>query len=111
MNGRSFISVSLFIFIVTLFATGLIIEVGETIGEAAFENEADIPSYLLFIMSFITATHVISGVCFAVLSIFHIRRNWNALKNCLKTKSGALALIWVAIVISIALLVALLKTQ
>ncbi|MDR0746426.1 MAG: hypothetical protein LBE89_00855 [Helicobacteraceae bacterium] len=111
MSSQSFISISLLICIVTLFGTGLIIEIGEAVGEAVFENAAEVPLYLLFMMSFVTAAHVISGVCFASLSMFHIVKNKNALKKHLKTKSGALALIWFPIVISLAALTALLKDQ
>jgi hypothetical protein len=42
-------------------------------------------------MSFATATHVLSGIFFALLSIFHISKNWNALKNHIKSKSGKIS--------------------
>jgi hypothetical protein len=96
------------IFIAVLVLTGFIIEVAEAIVYA--DGFAQIPAYLLFIMSFLTAAHVISGVCFAALSTFHIIKNWNALKNHLKTKNGkALALLWLLIVAFLALLVAFIK--
>jgi hypothetical protein len=63
-------------------------EVGEAIAEAAYEDASNVPSGLLFSMSFATGVHVLSGICFAVLSVFHIMKNWSALKNHLKTKSG-----------------------
>ncbi|MDR0762482.1 MAG: hypothetical protein LBF13_05495, partial [Campylobacteraceae bacterium] len=69
---RAFISVGMFVFIVILFLSGLVIEVGEEILGVVYEDETKIPPLFLFIMSFVTAVHVLSGIFFTILSIFHI---------------------------------------
>jgi hypothetical protein len=101
----------MFIFVVILFTTGLIIEVAE---ELVGEDEA-IPSYLYLIMSFLTAAHVFSGIFFTALSVFHIIKNWSALKKYLKAKNDkinkerSLALAWIAIIAVLGFIVALIK--
>jgi cytochrome bd-type quinol oxidase subunit 2 len=101
MNSRSFITISMLIFIVILFLSGFIIEVGEEIAEMIYEDESEAPASLLFFMSFLTATHVLSGIFFVLLSVFHIIKNWSALKNHLKIKNAKiskafiLALAWI----------------
>ncbi|MDR2341895.1 MAG: hypothetical protein LBD84_02490 [Campylobacteraceae bacterium] len=102
---KAFVSVGMLIFITILFLSGLVIEIGEEVLGTVYEDETKVPPLFLFIVSFVTATHVLSGIFFAVLSIFHISKNWSALKNHLKTKSGkinkecASALILVVIVL------------
>jgi predicted PurR-regulated permease PerM len=100
----------MFVFIVILFTTGLITEVAE----AVVDEETIIPSYILFIMSFLTAMHVISGIFFVLLAAFHIGRNWNALKNHLKKngkmgKEGVLAIVLTLIAVILAYVTAFIR--
>jgi hypothetical protein len=100
----------MFVFIIILFTTGLIIEVAEAI----VYEEAIIPPYILFIMSFLTAMHVISGIFFVLLSIFHIVKNWNVLKNHLKknvkiNKEGILVMVLVLTAAILAYITAYIK--
>jgi hypothetical protein len=81
-NSRAFISISLFLMITALFLTGLTIQLIEEVAEA--ENAA--PS-VIFIVHFCTAIHILCGFTFAILSVFHIVKNWRALVNHLKNKS------------------------
>jgi succinate dehydrogenase/fumarate reductase cytochrome b subunit len=97
----------MFIFIIILVLSGLIMEVGEDILEAIYEDETKVPPPFLFIISFATATHVLSGIFFAVLSVFHICKNWNALKN--KSKERTAALICTAAILVLAFLVVCIK--
>jgi hypothetical protein len=81
-NSKAFISISLFLMITVLFVTGLTLQIIEDMVEA--ENVA--PS-LIFILHFFTATHILCGFTFAILSVFHIVKNWRALVHHLKNKS------------------------
>jgi hypothetical protein len=81
-NSRAFISISLFLMITVLFLTGLTIQLIEEIAES--ENAS--PS-VIFILHFSTAIHILCGFTFAILSVFHILKNWRALVNHLKNKS------------------------
>jgi hypothetical protein len=74
----------MFIFIIILFTTGFIIEITEIVVD---ENIA-IPAYVRFIMSFLTAMHVISGIFFVLLAAFHIAKNRGTLRNHLKFKNS-----------------------
>jgi hypothetical protein len=49
MNGGSFTAISMLTFIVILFLSGFIIEVGEEIAEAIYEDESQAPATLLFL--------------------------------------------------------------
>jgi hypothetical protein len=110
MNYKSFASIGMLYFIIILFLSGLIIEVGEEILGAVYEDEAKVPTRILFIMGFLTAAHVLSGIFFAILSLFHIIKNRSALKNYIWSKNGkiskesVLALILATVVLSLALL-------
>jgi hypothetical protein len=99
----------MFIFIIILVLSGLIMEVGEDILEAIYEDETIVPPPFLFIISFTTAVHVLSGIFFAVLSVFHVCKNWNALKSHIKggktSKERTAALICTAVVLVLAFLV------
>jgi hypothetical protein len=78
----------MFVFIVILALSGLIIEIGEAIAGAIYENESQVPAAALFFMGVVTAAHVLSGICFALLSVFHVKKNWGAMKNHIKAKNG-----------------------
>jgi hypothetical protein len=74
-------------FIAILVLSGIVIEVGEAI----YEGESQIPAAALSCMHIVTAAHVISGICFAILSIFHIKKNWSVMKNHLKMKNARIS--------------------
>jgi hypothetical protein len=79
---RAFVSMSMLIFIIVLGVTGISME----IIEAAVENAEITPSFLESILHFLTATHVLVGFSFVILSIIHIIINWGTLKNYFKTR-------------------------
>jgi hypothetical protein len=87
----------MFIFIVTLAATGLVIEILDTIEDM----NITIPSYLPFVASFVTTTHVLSGILLAGFTVVHMIKNHRVLRNYLKMKSSEinkeaiLSLFWV----------------
>jgi hypothetical protein len=81
-NSRAFISISVFLMITVLFLTGLTLQIIEDIAES--ENAT--PS-LIFILHFSTAIHILCGFTCAILSVFHIVKNWRALVNHFKNKS------------------------
>jgi hypothetical protein len=100
------------IFITILVLSGLIMEIGEGKAAAVYEDESKAPAALLFFMSFVTAAYVLSGILFATLSLFHIGKNWNTLKNHPKSKSGKeilFAFILLGAILSLALLVAFMR--
>jgi hypothetical protein len=75
-NSRRFVSVGLFFTLALLVLTGILIQIFES-----FENE--------FPMHFCTAVHVLTGLVFTVLSVFHTITNWRSLKAHIKKAGGA----------------------
>lgn len=74
-SRRKFISVGLFLTLIVLVITAIVIQIFE-----ALENE-------LFIHLF-TVVHIFSGLVFAVLSIFHAKMNWQAMRVYIKAKQS-----------------------
>jgi hypothetical protein len=84
---RSFISMTIFIFIIVLVATGIAIQIIESLSEN-YETIEAIPSYMTTALHFVTAVHVLIGFSFGILSIFHIVLNWKSLKNYFHKKTA-----------------------
>jgi len=90
-------------------------EVMEEVIEAIVDENGVIPAYLLSIMTFITATPVLSGIFFSIFSVLHIIKNWNILKNHLKIKSAKLnkevllSLFWIAVLAILGIIITIIK--
>jgi hypothetical protein len=74
-SRRKFISVALFLTFSILVITAIVIQIFE-----ALENE-------LFIRLF-TEVHIFSGLAFTVLSVFHVKMNWQSMRVYVKAKQS-----------------------
>jgi hypothetical protein len=84
---RPFVSMTIFVFIIILVATGTAIQIIESLSEN-YETVENIPSYLTSILHFVTAVHVLVGFSFGILAIVHIILNWKPLKNYFGKKTS-----------------------
>jgi hypothetical protein len=77
---RSFVSMTIFFFIIILVATGIMMPIIEGISEK-YETVESIPLYLKVFSQFVDVVHTLTGFSFGILSIVHIVLNWKSLKN------------------------------
>lgn len=72
-SRRKFVSVGLFLTFTVLVTTAIIIQIFE-----ALKND--------FFMHFFTVSHIFTGLAFTVLSVLHLKLNWESMKSCVKFK-------------------------
>ncbi|MDR3178134.1 MAG: hypothetical protein LBT96_04030 [Campylobacteraceae bacterium] len=98
-NTRAFVSVVMFLSVITLAGTGVIIQIIEALGDS-YESVENIPLFIFSILHCATAVHVLTGFSFAIISAVHIAVNYRALKNyfCQKKEAVFAILLFVIIV-------------
>ncbi|MDR3057614.1 MAG: DUF4405 domain-containing protein [Prevotella sp.] len=77
-NRRKFISIGLFLTFVVVVVTAIVIQIFEAIEED-------------FFIHLFTVIHIFSGLAFTILSVFHAKLNWNAMKSYAKEKGAAIS--------------------
>jgi magnesium-transporting ATPase (P-type) len=84
---RSFVSMTIFVFIIILVATGTAIQIIESLSEN-YETVENIPSYMASMLHSVIAIHILVGFSFGILSTVHIVLNWKSLKNYFGKKTS-----------------------
>ena len=74
-NFRAFISISLFVFLIILFASAIAIEI---LDHVVMDRARDLQR--------VKRVHVVSGYIFVALSVVHIIKNWKVVKSYLQKK-------------------------
>jgi hypothetical protein len=82
---RTFVSISMFLFIMLLALTGITIQAVESLAG----SDEPVPAPLYFLLHFATAVHVLSGFSFAALSVFILYLTGPDLKTIFGEKSRA----------------------
>lgn len=72
-SRRKFVSIGLFLTFAVLVITAIVIQIFEALKDD-------------FFMHFFTVSHIFTGLAFTILSVLHIKLNWQSMKSYVKFK-------------------------